>query len=331
MMGASAHTPRESGGHSPTPLSLSSTGPPRPRWKRGLLAALLALALACGALVFTAWVRIDFFAIEPPGGASDPQPVYLVVGTDGGIERAPGQAQYVPPGEEETPRADVVILFRMDEDGTATSVPIPRDLLVPREQRAPGRLGMQLLEGPQALVDGVCEALGVPVNRYVSVNATGFVSAVDALGGVRVDLAAPMRDPKADLDLGAGDQVLTGADALALVRSRHAEHLVDSEWVAGDNGTAERTRWSGVVLEEIREQAAAAGAVGLAKTAWRASDGLTVGGGLHVRELAKLARAPARQVELPVDDVEGARALAAGGAARQVLAEAGFVTDCAPD
>src|SRR5699024_301602 len=124
----------------------------------------------------------------------------------------------------------------MDEDGTATSVPIPRDLLVPREQRAPGRLGMQLLEGPQALVDGVCEALGVPVSRYCSVSATGFVSAIGALGGIRVDLAAPMRGPTAARALGAGRQVLTGADALALVRSRHAAHLVDGEWVAGDNG-----------------------------------------------------------------------------------------------
>lgn len=336
-MSASLRTPqKESGGEGSQPLSLGSPHPPgSPRRVRkniltAVTAVLLSLILILGVLAASIWVRIDTFALEPPGTRADPQPVYLVVGTDEGIERGPGEAQYVAPGEEERPRADVVILLRMNEDGTATSVPIPRDLLVPREQRAPARLGMQLLEGPQALVDGVCVALGVPVNRYISINSTGFISAIDALGGLQMELSVGMRDPKANLELEAGAQNLTGVDALALVRTRHTQYHTDAGWVTEEEGAATRTRWGGAVLEQVRFQARSASPLVLARTAWHASEGLTVGGGFHSRELAKLARAQVHQVELPVEDVENARALTAGATAQRALAEAGFVTGCSP-
>src|SRR5699024_8663291 len=161
-----------------------------------ILAVLLAVALVFGVSALILWGRIETFALEPPGQVADTQPVYLVVGTDAGIERNPGEAQYVAPGEEEQQRADVVILLRMNEDGSAVSVPVPRDVLVPREQQAPVRLAMRLLEGPQALVDGVCGALGVSVNRYVSIDAPGFIAAVDALGGIPAELPVPVRDSK---------------------------------------------------------------------------------------------------------------------------------------
>lgn len=324
----------ESGRARARPLSFGSPRqqtPERSALRRTLaviLAALLALALVLGISALIVWGRIETFALEPPGSVAGPQPVYLVVGTDAGIERNPGELQYVAPGEEEKQRADVVILLRMNEDGTAAAVPIPRDVLVPREQQAPARLAMRLLDGPQALVDGVCGALGVSVNRYVSIDAPGFVAAIDALGGVPAEIPLPVRDSKADLELDAGAQVLNGADALALVRSRHTEYLTDEGWTTGGDGAATRTEWSGVVLDQIRTQARSAGPLNLGKTAWRASEGLTVGGGIHPRELLNLARADHHHVDLPVEGFENARALQVSETAQQDLRAAGFSTDC---
>jgi anionic cell wall polymer biosynthesis LytR-Cps2A-Psr (LCP) family protein len=47
------------------------------------------------------------------------------------------------------------------------------------------------------------------------------VSAVNAVGGVTMCLPAPMKDPKAGLNLKKGCQNLTGAQALAFTRTRN--------------------------------------------------------------------------------------------------------------
>lgn len=59
----------------------------------------------------------------------------------------------------------------------------------------------------------------------------GFADVVDAVGGVEVDVPEPVRDRAAGLEiLRPGRQTVDGLTALALVRSRHPEHLVDGVW-----------------------------------------------------------------------------------------------------
>lgn len=73
------------------------------------------------------------------------------------------------------------------------------------------------------------DLLGLPVDHVALVDLAGFVGVVDALGGVEVDVARPLRvrlspaiagDPWRTFDLPAGPQVLDGQQALAFVRSR---------------------------------------------------------------------------------------------------------------
>lgn len=73
------------------------------------------------------------------------------------------------------------------------------------------------------------ELLGIPVTHHALVNMSGFVSLVDALGGVDVYVAQPIRTrlspPSPDhswqvYDIPSGMQHLDGAHALAFVRSR---------------------------------------------------------------------------------------------------------------
>lgn len=302
---------------------------------RGFRAAFLIVGLVVvAALIFTSvvWSRVDTFDLLPPGGDNDDAQsqtlgtTYLVVGTDVGIERHPTEVQYDAPGEERA-RADVLFLVNVVE-GEATVVPVPRDLLAPREQGAPIRLALHLLDGPQQVVNGVCGALGVAVERYVSVDAPGFIDGVDALGGVEVDLPYDIRDWRAKLELPAGSHTLDGGDTLALVRSRTPEFLTEDGWVDDDVDMPLRMEWSTHVLGQLKSNAASPWKA--LKAAWATSDGLTIGGGIHVGELRELASASITTVELPFDEQGSGEVLAVQTTdqTQQVLDEAGFDTSC---
>ncbi len=80
-----------------------------------------------------------------------------------------------------------------------------------------------------AVIDVLGALLGIAVPHYAMVDMTGFVAVVDALGGVEVELAEPLRvrmspaTPGSDpytVDLPAGVQVLDGEEALAFARFR---------------------------------------------------------------------------------------------------------------
>jgi LCP family protein required for cell wall assembly len=142
----------------------------------------------------------------------------LVVGTDG------------RPGVDGV-RADTIIVVRIvPATAEAAVLALPRDLHVPiagtdREDR----ISQAVAAGPDALVATV-EALGIPVDHYVSIGMDGMTAMVDGVGGVHVDVPAPMRDGTTGLDVGAGCSRLGGRTVLALARSRHVETYVDGAW-----------------------------------------------------------------------------------------------------
>ena len=62
---------------------------------------------------------------------------------------------------------------------------------------------------------------GLYINHYMGIGFGGFVSVVNAVGGVHMCLPGPMVDPKAGLNLKAGCQILDGDQALGYVRTRN--------------------------------------------------------------------------------------------------------------
>src|SRR6266567_2299511 len=74
--------------------------------------------------------------------------------------------------------------------------------------------------GTNWLIASVQNATGLPISHFMSIGFGGLVTVVDDVGGVRMCLKAPMKDPKAGLNLKAGCQVLNGAQALGFVRTR---------------------------------------------------------------------------------------------------------------
>lgn len=152
--------------------------------------------------------------------------------------------------EESGPaRSDSLILAgRNAASGQAALLSIPRDLWVTIPGVGEQRINAALVfgyvaddptAGPRLAVDTVTQQFGLPVDRYLLLDFQTFVRLVDALGGVEVDVPAPITDtqfPTADygvttIHFDAGRQILDGERALIYVRTRHAD---------GDFGRSQR-------------------------------------------------------------------------------------------
>ena len=156
-------------------------------------------------------------------------------------------------------RADTIIVVRVDpRTNQAAMVSFPRDLWVtiPGLTATGGKqrintaylgtaaLGIKgpELDGPELLIDTIKVNFGISINHYVEVNFAGFKGLVDALGGVTIPLAAPVRDwdtsyrpprNQTGLDIRqTGCVTLNGTQALAYVRSRHFQtQRLNGKWV----------------------------------------------------------------------------------------------------
>ncbi|VEG98700.1 Biofilm regulatory protein A precursor [Slackia heliotrinireducens] len=140
----------------------------------------------------------------------------LIVGTDGSEARKETYG--------DTFRSDSMILARIDPvQKKVTLISLERDTYVNIEGYGPNKLNASAAYGGAPLViSTVQELAGVPISHYAQVDFDGFESAIDALGGVEVDVPIDIDDDRAGGQLSAGLQTLNGEQALILCRSRHA-------------------------------------------------------------------------------------------------------------
>lgn len=155
----------------------------------------------------------------------------MIIGSD---VRSGDNAEY---GDAEGERPDVLAIAHISpEKKSATVVNIPRDSIVdqpeckPKDDK-PGQAAHTAMIG-EAMNNGGVECLwktvedltDVHIDHFVSVDFTGFKQMVDALGGVTMCIPEPVQDKAAGhLDLEAGEQKLTGEEALGYVRSRKGQ------------------------------------------------------------------------------------------------------------
>ncbi|MBI5231671.1 MAG: LCP family protein [Coriobacteriales bacterium] len=137
------------------------------------------------------------------------------------------------PGETSF-RSDSIILAKVDpEKKKVWMLSIPRDTKVDipgygtHKINAAHALGGKD-HGPEMTVKAVERLTGIPINHYAEINFRGFQKAVDALGGVWVDVDVEIDDWKADKSPGhrakhidPGYQKLDGEHALTFCRSRN--------------------------------------------------------------------------------------------------------------
>ena len=187
-----------------------------------------------------------------PGGPAGEN--YLLVGTDSPLGLAADDP--LRAGHSDHNRlADVIMVIRLRDDGTAAMMSIPRDLAAEiagtsditgtgvvakinsaynRDRTTAGRAAR--------LIDTVEENLGITLQHFIEVDFQAFLRLVDAVGGVEMTFGQPLRDQpqenateptqsRSGFVIGAGTHLLDGRQALAYVRSRHLEEqLPDGTW-----------------------------------------------------------------------------------------------------
>ena len=151
-------------------------------------------------------------------GVKPGEPFYmLLMGVDRSQERA-GTAEY---GDDF--RSDSMILARIDPgQKTVSLISIQRDTYVNIEGYGYNKINAAHAFGGAALtVQTVSEFAGVPISHYAEIDFDGFKAVVDALGGIEVNVPLEINDADAGGYVPAGQQTLTGEQALILCRSRH--------------------------------------------------------------------------------------------------------------
>jgi LCP family protein required for cell wall assembly len=317
----------ERGAPAPRPSSISRA---RRRRRRAVLVALALLFLLVAGDAALLSGRVSELDVDLRRSAARGD-TWVLVGLDSrGTLPSDAAAQFGTAAEVPGSRADVVLVVR--DDGVETTVlSVPRDVVVTTAD-GPGRLALTWNDGPRETVDALC-GLGIPVDHLVAVDLAGFQDVVDAVGGLDIDMPQPIRDPGAGLLLTRpGRRHVDGATALALVRSRHPENLVDGAWVPTPVDPDGRAESAGTVLGALVEQARSSWTRPwrLQSLAWAASGALAVDAGTSTAELGALLRADLDAVRvLPVGDpVGGSLARFPTAATAAALADAGL--SCTP-
>jgi polyisoprenyl-teichoic acid--peptidoglycan teichoic acid transferase len=231
--------------------------PGRRRLRRAAVVAcgvLLAVVVALVADALLLVHRIPALEVALPG--SDAGTTYLLLASDSRDRLTPeARRRYADANQPTGERADLVLLLRVPHDGRPTLFSVPRDLYVGQRRDQPHRLGLAMQQGPQAIVDSLCQDVGVGVDHLLIADMDALVGIVDATGSVTVRTSAPVRDRRAQLLLPtAGTHRLDGAQALAWVRSRNPEVQVDGRWVPDTASDPTRTRHAADVLGQVRAQ-----------------------------------------------------------------------------
>ncbi|MET4052892.1 LCP family protein required for cell wall assembly [Frigoribacterium sp. PvP054] len=204
---------------------------------------------------------VDISAIE--GGAN-----ILLVGSD---ER--DQGSQVDTGQVEGVRNDVTILAHLSADHTQlTAVSFPRDLMIDAPecvgddgQVFPAESYVQFNTtlgrgGLSCTVKTVETLTGLAIPYAGKITFDGVIEMSNAIGGVDVCVASPIRDTDSGIDLSAGTHTLQGGEALAFLRTRHG---------VGDGSDIARISSQQVFLSSMMRKIISGGTLGDVTTLYK--------------------------------------------------------------
>ncbi len=224
----------------------------RPRLRTVIVVCLaLLVVLPASAFMFGWWQfsrlpTVNVASVLSPRGSRHGTN-YLIVGTDSrsGISANDPNAGAFLSEAVSGARTDTIMVLHV-ESGTTQLASVPRDLWVTDPATGQkGRINATFANGPSDLIKAV-EGIGIPVDHYLEINFVSFGNLVDSVDGITIDVPFPAKDDHSGLSIPkAGRTHLNGTQALAYVRSRYYEELVDGKWrVDGtaDIGRTERQR-----------------------------------------------------------------------------------------
>ncbi len=145
------------------------------------------------------------------------------------------------PGESDPARTDAIIIARIDpEHRRIALLSLPRDLLVEipgygfariNAAHVYGQIYPDLGGGPELARKTVSNFLGIPIDYTITIDFSGFIDAIDSLGGITVNVERELYDSQfPTMDYGytvahflPGPQPMDGATALMYSRIRHPD------------------------------------------------------------------------------------------------------------
>jgi LCP family protein required for cell wall assembly len=154
-----------------------------------------------------------------------------------GLDKRPGESGSVF-------RTDSMMLISFDPVGNSIGIlSIPRDLYVEVPYAGLHRINAAYVigelefpeGGPSLSMQTVQYNFGIRVNEYVTVDFNTFISVIDAIGGVEIEVEREITDyayPTFDygtetFHVDAGWQTMNGTTALKYARTRHASDDID--------------------------------------------------------------------------------------------------------
>ena len=202
--------------------------------------------LAFPAALVAAWVAGSTFGAATPVAPARATPIFQ-------IEQA--HAEHVPVLDGSEPifilllgsdarlalgedpartRADSIHILAINPaKARATIVGFPRDSFVPIPGFGTTKINAAMsLGGPDLVVETVEQLTGLTMDYWALTWFEGFKSMIRGVGGLSMDVPFDVFDSFAGADISAGPQILSGPDALAFARARHA-------LPAGDFGRSE--------------------------------------------------------------------------------------------
>lgn len=134
------------------------------------------------------------------------------------------------PGEEiDGQRADSIHLIGINPaKGKASIVGFPRDSWVTIPGYGTNKINAAMTAGgPDLVVQTVESMMGVTIDYWALTWFEGFTAMVNDIGGLTVEVPFDVYDRYAHAQIEAGKQTLSGRNALALARARHALPMGD--------------------------------------------------------------------------------------------------------
>lgn len=210
----------------------------KPRWKKalkGFAIVLIALILgSAGYLGYKFWRDFGWGDIESLFDSTK-----LKGENVGRVNILLAGYSADDPGHEGADLTDSVMLVSIDtKNNKAYMLSIPRDLYVNIPGNGYGKINQAYEEGEAdnfsapgypsggmgLLEETVSQKFNVPIDYYALIDYTAFRDAVNAVGGIRIDIQSPdprgLYDPNTNVNLPNGWVTLNGQQALNLARAR---------------------------------------------------------------------------------------------------------------
>ena len=195
-------------------------------------------SLICFSLVIVGGL---FWLNGHSGGSADATDIFKILSND-----KDQRINVLVLGLENT-RSDTIMVESYDaKTKSADVISIPRDTYIERDgfvNSGNNRINsVYTVKGIEGLSEIILHITGLKIDKYVTIDYDGVRAAVDAVGGVEVDVPFHMRytdpydNPPLDINIEPGVQIIKGNKAMEFLRFRKTNYSGYSGYTDGDLG-----------------------------------------------------------------------------------------------